>query len=179
MNLTDNVGSGDKVPQNRQPPSKGKKPKVKVPKVKKPKAVSTTESQSMAYVTLKNIESETSYLEQDWALFAFKELLDNAWDWLNDEYPITMTDNNKDIRNIAVRFWVTKDKDNADYDFLHVAVRNSNVNNITVFEKLKKIFDFKVWHGTKRYQHRMTTGSLGDALKRCSWDGLCFMDQRL
>ena len=50
--------------------------------------------------------------------------------------------------------------------FVHVAVRNSNVDNIPVFEDLDRIFDFNVWHSTKRNQHRMTCGSLGDALKR-------------
>lgn len=41
------------------------------------------------------------------------------------------------------------------------------MNNKPAFEKLYKTFDFYVWHSTKRNQHRMTTGSLGDALKRC------------
>ena len=40
----------------------------------------------MAYVTVKNIESETSYLERDWSLFVLKELEDNAFDWLNDYF---------------------------------------------------------------------------------------------
>ena len=41
----------------------------------------------MAYVTVKNIENETSHVEADWTLFILKELIDNAWDWLNDDYP--------------------------------------------------------------------------------------------
>lgn len=117
----------------------------------------------MAYVTVKNIESETSYLERDWSLFVLKELEDNAYDWLNDCYPAN-SPKDKEIRKISVRIWITTEADNK---FLHIAVRNSNVNNKPAFEKLYKTFDFYVWHSTKRNQHRMTTGSLGDALKRC------------
>lgn len=51
--------------------------------------------------------------------------------------------------------------------FIHIAVRNSNVNNFITFQDLGKIFDYHVWYSTKRNQHRMTCGSLGDALKRC------------
>ena len=46
-----------KIRKNTRPPSK---------------PVSTTDSQSMAYVTVKNIESETSYLERDWSLLYSK-----------------------------------------------------------------------------------------------------------
>lgn len=127
------------------------------------KPVSTTDSQSMAYVTVKNIESETSYLERDWSLFVLKELEDNAFDWLNDYYP-ARSPKDKEIRKISVRIWITTEADNK---LLHIAVRNSNVNNKPAFKKLYKTFDFYVWHSTKRNQHRMTTGSLGDALKRC------------
>jgi len=45
-------------------------------------------------------------------------------------------------------------------------VLNSNVNNIPVFDNLKATFDFNQWYSSKRAQHRLTCGSLGDALKR-------------
>jgi len=153
------VSLPDKVDKNTQSPSKSK-----------PKPVSTTDKQSMAYVIVRNIESETSYLEKDWSLFILKELLDNACDWLNDYYPAK----DKEIRRIAVRIWITKAEDSK---FVHIAVRNTNVDNIPVFGDLSKSFDFYAWHSTKRTQHRMTSGSLGDALKRClgmgyaSWTG--------
>ncbi len=148
------------------------------------KPVSTTESQSMAYVTIRNIESETSIQEHNWSIFILKELQDNAFDWLNDNYPAKSVED-REFCKISVRIWMTNtkgeareytaatdtDTDTATYNdtdrFLHIAVRNSNVNNIPVFKDLDKIFDFYAWHSTKRNQHRMTTGSLGDALKRC------------
>jgi hypothetical protein len=121
----------------------------------------------MAYVTVRNIENETSYREQDWSLFILKELTDNAWDWLNDTYPATSVET-KALRKIGIRIWITRDPKGSHLDdrFIHIAVRNSNVRNITVFQELDKIFDFNVMHSTKRNQHRMTCGSLGDALKR-------------
>jgi hypothetical protein len=62
-----------------------------------------------------------------------------------------------------------------------IAVRNSNVDQIEVFgqrEGLEQIFDYTQWLSTKRYQHRMTAGSLGDYLKRhggmgyASWNNI-------
>ena len=89
------ISSGEKVGQNTRAPSASKKKKIK--------PVSTTEKQSMAYVTVKNIENETSHLEADWTLFVLKELIDNAWDWINDEYPAVA----KAVRKIGVRIWLT------------------------------------------------------------------------
>ena len=52
----------------------------------------------MSYITVKAIESDTSYPLFQWFLFTLKELLDNAWDFLNDHYP----NNPKEDRKIAV-----------------------------------------------------------------------------
>ena len=41
----------------------------------------------MAGFTVSGIESETSYLEHSWPLFAGKELMDNPYDWFNEVYP--------------------------------------------------------------------------------------------
>lgn len=147
------VASSDKMSKNGRSPSK------------RPIPVSTTDRQSMAYITVRNIESETSYLQIDWSLFILKELEDNAYDWLNDCYPSKRPED-KEFRKISVRIWMTKEE--SEYDRLvHIAVRNSNSDNVSVFEDLSQTFDFYAWHSTKRNQHRMTTGSLGDALKRC------------
>ena len=70
----------------------------------------------------------------------------------------------KDKRKVSTRIWTTT---SADSNFIHIAVRNTNVNNIPTFATMEKILDFDLWHSTKRDQHRMTAGSLGDALKRC------------
>src|SRR5690349_21578090 len=43
--------------------------------------VVTSTKQSISYVTVKGIESETSYLKRDWPLFILKELSDNAYDF--------------------------------------------------------------------------------------------------
>ncbi|MFZ0512590.1 MAG: hypothetical protein WAM14_13360 [Candidatus Nitrosopolaris sp.] len=52
----------------------------------------------MSYITVKAIESDTSYLQSQWPTFTLKELMDNAWDFLNDYYP----NNPKEDRKIAV-----------------------------------------------------------------------------
>ena len=72
----------------------------------------------------------------------------------------------KIIREISIRIWITREE-GVNNRFVHIAVRHSNVSNIPAFEDLSQIFDFYAWHSTKRNQHRMTTGGLGDALKRC------------
>jgi hypothetical protein len=60
---------------------------------------------------------------------------------------------------------------------LRIAVRNSNIDNFPVFQNLDGIFDYDNWVSTKRNQHRMTAGGLGDFLKRvlgmgyASWTG--------
>ena len=62
-----------------------------------------------------------------------------------------------------------------------IADTNSNLDRIEVFgqrEGLEQIFDYTQWLSTKRYQHRITAGSLGDYLKRhggmgyASWNNL-------
>jgi hypothetical protein len=145
--------SGDEMDKNSKGPEAV---------ISKKRAVSVTEAQSLRYVRLKDIELDTGFPEEKWKIFAIKELLDNALDWLNEVYPVPK--NGKDIRKIGVGLWISKQNEN---HFIHIAIRNSNVSNIAVFEDLDKIFDFGAWHGTKRLQHRATAGGLGDALKRC------------
>jgi hypothetical protein len=123
--------------------------------------VATSTVKLMFYITVKAIESETSYLLLQWPIFALKELLDNAWDFLNDYYP----NNPKEDRKIGVTIKVDL-KPNGEKSILRIAVRNSNVDNISVFEDLDSVFDYDRWYSTKRYQHRETCGSLGDFLKR-------------
>ncbi|MBV9176360.1 MAG: hypothetical protein JO297_04930 [Nitrososphaeraceae archaeon] len=132
--------------------------------------VATSTKQSMSYVTVKGIESETSYLKRDWPIFILKELADNAYDFLNDHY----ANRSKDARVIAIRVMIDDGDDDAVtsggsrdfFSMLRITVRNSNVDNIPVFEHLDQILDFTVWCSTKRDQHRETCGSLGDGLKR-------------
>ena len=69
----------DKMYENSHSPKKSKI---------RPVPVSTTDRQSMAYVTVRNIESTTSHLQVNWPIFVLKELEDNAYDWLNDNYKV-------------------------------------------------------------------------------------------
>ena len=124
--------------------------------------MATLTKQSLAYITVKGIESETSYLERNWTIFALKELSDNAFDFLNDYYP----NHPKEARKIAIRAWIDSIPTIDDKVMLRIAVRNSNVDNRQVFENLEDVFDFNQWCSTKRYQYRETCGSLGDGLKR-------------
>jgi len=123
--------------------------------------VATSTVKLMSYITVKAIESETSYLLFLWPIFALKELMDNAWDFLNDYYP----NNPREDRKIAVTIKVDL-KPNGETSILRIAVRNSNADDIPVFGDLDSVFDFDQWYSTKRYQHRETCGSLGDFLKR-------------
>jgi hypothetical protein len=128
------------------------------PKKKSPSGpVSTSVRQLTAYITVRGIQSETSYQESDWPLFALKESMDNAYDFLNDYY----SNESKEARKIAVSI-----KIESETGILRIAVRNSNINNVKVFENLAETFDYDKWYSSKRNQHRMTCGSLGDFLKR-------------
>jgi hypothetical protein len=128
------------------------------------KPMATLTRQSMAYITVKGIESETSYLQRDWILFALKELADNGFDFLNDYYPSPA--NPKESRKIAIRVWIEPIV-KSDRIMFRMVVRNSNVDNVQpIFENLDNILDFNQWCSTKRYQYRETCGSLGDGLKR-------------
>jgi hypothetical protein len=123
--------------------------------------VATSTVKLMSYITVKAIESDTSYLQSRWPRFTLKELMDNAWDFLNDYYP----NNPREDRKIAVTMKVDL-KPDGEKNILRIIVRNSNVDNIPVFEDLDSVFDYDQWYSTKRYQHRETCGSLGDFLKR-------------
>jgi hypothetical protein len=117
--------------------------------------VFTSTKVSMAGFTVSGIESETSYLERTWPLFAGKELMDNPYDWFNEVYP----NSPKQDRKISLRVWPFEHG-------IRIAVRNSNVDNIPVFHNLELTFDLAIWYSSKRNQHKGGTGALGDALKR-------------
>src|SRR5919198_2608376 len=141
--------------------------------------VATSTKQMAGYFTVTGIENEISLPEKDWPCFTLKELLDNPYDWLNDYYPISSFGRTK--RVIDTRIQIDQiPKDPALTRIFRITVRNSNVDKIEAFtvEDLKQIFDYTQWHSTKRNQHRMTAGSLGDYLKRhagmayASWNNI-------
>jgi hypothetical protein len=153
--------------------------------------VTTSTKQTAGYFTVSGIVNEISVTENEWPCFALKELSDNAYDWLNDYYPITATINRhsdrinynrRTRRYIAMRIQIDKIPNDPDLTrVFRIAVRNSNVDQIEVFgqrEGLEQIFDYTQWLSTKRYRYRMTAGSLGDYLKRhggmgyASWNNI-------
>jgi hypothetical protein len=103
--------------------------------------VATSTVKLMSYITVKAIELETSYLQFQWFLFTLKELLDNAWDFLNDYYP----NSPKEDRKIEVTIKVDL-KPDGEKNILRIAVRNSNVNNIPVFDDLDSVLNFDKWY---------------------------------
>ncbi len=149
--------------------------------------VATSTKQMAGYFTVSGIENELSIPEYEWPCFALKELSDNACDWLNDYYPNSnRRSSNSSItktRYIAIRIQIDKIANDVDLTrVFRIVVRNSNVDKIEVFgggrEGLEQIFDYAQWLSTKRHQHRMTAGSLGDYLKRhggmgyASWNNI-------
>lgn len=51
-----------------------------------PAAVWTTTKQSMSYVTVRGIESDTSWPVQEWPKQCTREQISNAYDFLRDYY---------------------------------------------------------------------------------------------
>jgi hypothetical protein len=121
----------------------------------------TSTSQKKKYITVADIESDTSYPEYQWPIFSVKEPNDNADDFFKVYYP-NATANARRISTRVTVDTVTK----RPVNILRTAVRNSNINNYQVFPNLSGIFDYNSWGSTKRYQHRMTASALGDFLKR-------------
>ena len=131
------------------------------PHDKKTGPVFTSTSQKKRYITIDGIVSDTSYSEDQWPEFALKELTDNAYEFFVVNYPDAATE----VRRISTRVKI----DTNTYPgvkILRIAVRNSNVDNRAAFPDLDAIFDYDRWGSTKRGQHRMTAGGLGDFLKR-------------
>ena len=153
------VGSNQKNDTKTHTPPKSRATGNRKRKIRRP--VFTSTRQSTAYLTISGIQSETSYQEPEWPIFALKESMDNAFDSLNDYYPNEI----KELRNIAVCIKIEPGTQTAR-NILHMSVRNSNVRDVPVFENIDEIFDYNMWGSTKRNQHRMTCGSLGDFLKR-------------
>lgn len=89
--------------------------------------------------------------------------MNNAYDFLSDYYPNAA----KKTRRIALNLKIDSLMDGDERRIiLRISVQNSNADRITVFEKLEPIFDYSQLYSTKRHQHRIMTGALGDFLKR-------------
>jgi hypothetical protein len=123
--------------------------------------VFTSTSQKKRYITIDGIVSDTSYSEDQWPEFALKELADNSYEFFVVNYP----DAAREVRRISTQIKIDTKK-YPGVKILRIAVRNSNVGNRAAFPDLHGIFDYDRWGSTKRGQHRMTAGGLGDFLKR-------------
>ncbi|PWU80344.1 MAG: hypothetical protein DLM72_12645 [Candidatus Nitrosopolaris wilkensis] len=160
-NEQEDFGGKTHVDKSKKIDKKGRPPHSSTVEGRRNGPVATSTVKLMSFIIVKAIESDTSYLQSQWPLFALKELLDNAWDFLNDYYSQCP----KEDRKIGVSIKIDR-KPQAQKDILCIRVRNSNVDNILVFENLYATFNYDQWYSTKRYQHRETCGSLGDFLKR-------------
>jgi hypothetical protein len=152
---------GSKIAQKEADPPINKQQK---PTTIKPSPIWTSTKQSMSYVTVAGIQSDTSWQEQDWPKESTKELISNANDSINDNYPTGTKITNK----IHVRIKIDslpEDQHNKRI-IIRIAVRNSNIDDIPVFEDLPPIFDYTSFVSTKRHQHKISSGALGDFLKR-------------
>lgn len=158
------VGQGQKIVQKWVPSPSSTNGAVKRQKNRTMGPVTTTTFQSIDYITVKAIESVISKNRLEWPEWALKELMDNAYDWLNTHYPYPYWD--KDARIISVHIKTEPIPSRQNMVMLRIAVRNSNVNNIPVFQSIEGIFDFKKWVSEKRNQYMIMCGGLGDFLKR-------------
>lgn len=144
-----------KINQNSRPPSNSST---------SGRGVNTSTKQSMTYVTVSGITQRTNITQQDFPIFCLKELLDNASDFLDSNYS-----DSKDARIIMVRIKI-------ENEILHIVVRNSNDYNLVPFVDLASVFDFDRFYSTKRNQHRISRGALGDALKEILAMGYALMN---
>jgi hypothetical protein len=184
--ITDSIGLVQPIPKiekNSIPPSSiDSRPKSHNNKDKerasvKTGPVSTSTKQITAYTTLNGIYSETGVRGYQYPEFAVKETMENAYDFLQVIYPVEKG-NTKETRKIAIRVKIEPISSvinsisnpllalNVITHIIRITVRNSNVDNKTVFENLEAVFDYDSWYSTKRNQYRTTTGALGDFLKR-------------
>jgi virulence-associated protein VagC len=112
----------------------------------------------MDYVTVDGVKLRTGYTDKrDWYFLCLKELLDNAVDFLWDNYQ------GADDTAIKVYIEITSDF------LLRITVRNRNSKNIAIsaFEDLAStILDYNKRSGSKQNLHIISCGILGDALKQ-------------
>jgi hypothetical protein len=150
-------------------------------RVVKAGSVSTSTRQITSYTTINGIYTDTGVRGHQYPEFAVKELIENAYDFLQEFYPVEYG-NSKETRKISIHVKIEPIKSvnttttttpsnqfappKVITHLIRIAVRNSNVDNKLVFEDLNAIFDYDSWYSSKRDQFRITTGALGDYLKR-------------
>jgi hypothetical protein len=175
IQLVDLIKKMEKKPT--PPPLLAPSPKRRVVKAG---PVSTSTKQITSYTTVRGIYNEIKVREPEYPGFGVKELMENGYDFLQIYYPVEYG-NTKETRKIAVYVKIepilsvieSLPKPVSPFSpptvithIIRIAVRNSNVDKITVFEDLEAVFNYDNWFSTKRGQFRVTSGALGDYLKR-------------
>jgi hypothetical protein len=122
--------------------------------------VRTSTKQSMDYITVRGISQRTNYPPNKLIEFVVKELVDNAIDFLNDSG--SSSDNASVWLNLKQEIIEIYQQ---SLKVLHITVRNSNEYGIVPFPDVLAVFDMSTFDSTKRHQHRISGGALGDALK--------------
>ena len=108
----------------------------------------------MDYFTVSGGILRTGYKDKKyWYILVIKELLDNAVDFLWKYY--------QGYNDTSLTVYVTKDD-----SLLHIKMRNSNSQNVRVFEHPELIFDPVMRYGSKQDIRIISRGMLGDALKQ-------------
>jgi hypothetical protein len=108
----------------------------------------------MDYFTVNGVILRTGYAyKKYWYILIIKELLDNAADFLSKYY--------RGYSDASVTVFVTKSD-----SLLHLKIRNSNSQNITIFQNLNLIFDPEMRYGSKQNEKVISRGMLGDAMKQ-------------
>ena len=113
---------------------------------------------NMQFFKADGMKEATGYGEpRQWYFVIVKELLDNAIDWLRDNYK-----GSADAK-VTASFTI-----NEDYTRLNCKVRNSNPDNkpVYAFTQLHNILNYNMTFGSKQNEYRATRGQLGDGLKR-------------
>jgi hypothetical protein len=114
----------------------------------------TYSKHGMDYFTEEGVVLRTGYInKKEWYLVTIRELLDNAADFLTQNY--------KGVKDTVIDTTIFKD----DKAF-KLKIRNSNYKNIPVFSNLQAIFDYEMRYGSKQDVHVISRGMLGDALKQ-------------
>jgi hypothetical protein len=115
-------------------------------------------SNNMQFFLSQGMKEATGYGEpKHWYFVIIKEPLDNAIDWLRDNY------RGSDKERVTASFTI-----NEDYSKFNCKVRNSNPANkpIYAFTQLPNILNYNMTFGSKQNEYRATRGQLGDGLKR-------------
>ncbi len=130
----------------------------------------SSESQTTDYTSIEGLRTRLGIdNDQFFGNFIVKELMDNALDFIeqNAKKIVELKQKNKD-ENPYVNVTITEEEieENNKKKVTKIIVRNSNIDN-DVFPKnvIENIFNLEKYYSSKRHQHIIKRGALGDGLK--------------